>query len=117
MDGEAGTPIANGIMRASLSGLGSACGICTAIYPVDSLGSDFRRLGPESSRMFVVDKGLMPKGYGWVEIGVWAVPDKNQVSFYDNVREFRRIICTRWLRSSPRFGSMLCLLLVNEHRA
>lgn len=81
MDGEAGTPIGDGIIRAPLDDLGRASGICIALCPINSLSSDFQEFGRNAKECFVVDKELMPKGAGWVEIGVWAVPDRNQVSF------------------------------------
>ena len=44
VEGEAGTPIGRGIIRAPIGGLGRASGICTAIYSIDSLSHDFRSL-------------------------------------------------------------------------
>lgn len=85
MDGEAGTPIGNGIIRAPLGDLGRASGICTAIYPIDSLSGDFRRFHRNPQELFVIDKGLFPQGTSWIEIGVWAVPKRNEVSFEFNV--------------------------------
>jgi len=41
--GEAGTPIGKGIIRAPLRNLGRASGICTAVYPIDSLSNDFQK--------------------------------------------------------------------------
>ena len=80
--GEAGTPIGEGIIRWPLSALGRASGICTALYPIDSLSSDFQEFGRNVQKnVLVVDRDLMPKDASWVKIGVWAVPDRNKVSF------------------------------------
>ena len=43
--GEAGKPVDGGIMGAFLKNLGRAAGICTAHYPIDSLGNDFQKFG------------------------------------------------------------------------
>jgi hypothetical protein len=32
----------------------------------------------------VIDKKLLPKDAGGVEVGVWAVPDRNKISFEFN---------------------------------
>ncbi len=84
-DGEAGTPIGNGILRASLRDLGRASGICTAVYPIDSLSSDFQKFNRSATECFAIDKNLFPKETSFVEIGVWAVPNRNKVSFEFNV--------------------------------
>jgi len=83
-NGEAGIPIDEGIMCASLRGLGRASGICTAIYPIDSLSNDFRKFNRRAGECFVIDTDLFPKNTSLVEIGVWAVPDRNKVSFEFN---------------------------------
>ena len=72
--GEAGIPIDEGIMCASLRGLGLASGICTAIYPIDSLSHDFQEFNRSAGECFVIDKGLFSKDTSLIEIGVWAVP-------------------------------------------
>jgi len=82
--GEAGTPIKNGIRSASLCGLGHASGICTAILSIDSLSKDFRRFDRSAGECFVIDRELFPKDAGGVEVGVWAVPDRNKVSIEFN---------------------------------
>jgi len=82
--GEAGTPIGKGIIRAPLGDLGRASGICTAIYPIDSLSQDFRKFGRSAGKCFVIDTDLFSKDTSFVEIGVWAVPDRNKVSFEFN---------------------------------
>ena len=82
--GEAGTPIENGIRSTSLCGLGRASGICTAIFSIDSLSHDFRKFNRSVGKCFVIDTDLFPKDTRSVEIGVWAVPDRNKVSFEFN---------------------------------
>jgi hypothetical protein len=82
--GEAGTPIGNGIIRAPLGNLGRASGICTAIYPIDSLSDDFRKFERSVEECFVIDKELFSKDTSLIVIGVWAVPERNKVSFAFN---------------------------------
>ena len=83
--GEAGTPIRNGIIQAPLSDdLGVATGICSVLYPIDSLSSDFREFARVPSELFVIDKDLFPKETTAVLIGIWAVPHRNQASFNFN---------------------------------
>jgi hypothetical protein len=85
--GEAGTPIKNGIRSTSLQGLGRACGICTAIFSIDSLSRDFQKFNRTAGQCFMIDTGdmdLFPKDTHSVEVGVWAVPDRNKVSFEFN---------------------------------
>lgn len=85
MGGEAGIPIENRIIRAPIADLGRASGICTACYPIDSLSIDFQEFNRSPRECFVVDKGFMSNDVSWVEIGVWAVPYRNKVSFeYNN---------------------------------
>jgi hypothetical protein len=82
--GEAGPPIKNGIRTASLRALGRAAGICTAHYAIDSLGDDFQEFNRRARECFVIDRNLFSKDVRGVEVGVWAVPAKNNVSFEFN---------------------------------
>ena len=82
--GEAGTPIGKGIIRAPLGNLGCASGICTAIFSIDSLSHDFRKFDRSAGECFVIDTELFSKDIRGVEVGVWAVPDRNKVSFEFN---------------------------------
>ena len=82
--GEAGIPIDEGIMCASLRDLGRASGICTALYPIDSLSNDFRKFNRSGGECFVIDTDLFSKDTSIVEIGVWAVPARNRISFEFN---------------------------------
>ncbi len=84
IEGEAGTPVGGGIIRAPLGDLGRASCICTAVYPIDSLSDDFPKFTRSARESFVVDADLFPKDTGFVEIGVWAVPARNKVSFEFN---------------------------------
>ncbi len=84
VEGEAGTPLGNGTIRAPLGNLGRASCICTAIYPIDSLSGDFRVFNRNPRECFVIDKGLFSEGASSVEIGVWVVPERNKVSFEFN---------------------------------
>jgi len=82
--GEAGTPVGKGIIRSPISDPGRASGICTAIFSIVSLNQDFRKFNRSRGKCFVIDTGIFPKGTGGIEVGVWAVPTRNQVSFEFN---------------------------------
>jgi hypothetical protein len=82
--GEAGTPSGKGIIRAPLTDLGRASGICSAVFPIDSLSQDFHTFTRSEVECFVIDARLFPNGTGAVEVGVWAVPTKNRASFEFN---------------------------------
>jgi hypothetical protein len=82
--GEAGKCIDNNIICASLRDIGRAAGICTAHYPIDSLGSDFQEFNRKPKECFVIDKKLYFRDVRGIEIGVWAVPERNKSSFEFN---------------------------------
>ena len=82
--GEAGMLVGKGIIRVPLGELGCASGICTAIFMVDSLSQDFRKFNRSVGECFVIDAQLFPKGTSEIEVGVWAVPARNNVSFEFN---------------------------------
>jgi len=84
VEGEAETPMGKVIIRALLGDPGRASGICTAIYSIDSLSRDFRRFNPSAKECFVIDTDLLSKDTKLIEIGVWAVPARNKVSFEFN---------------------------------
>ncbi len=83
-DGEAGTPSGKGIIREHLVDLGRASCIYTTVYPIDSLSNDFQKFDRSAGECFVIDKDLFSKDTSLVEIGVWAVPARNKVSFEFN---------------------------------
>ena len=58
MAGEAGIMMGRDIVRSPLSAEGPATGICTAIYPIDSLEDDFPMFDRNRKNMFVIDVGL-----------------------------------------------------------
>jgi hypothetical protein len=82
--GEAGTPIINGIKGTSLLGLGHASRIYSTVYLIDSLEQDFRKFNKITGECFVIDRGLFSKDAEAVEVGVWAVPERNKISFEFN---------------------------------
>ena len=82
--GEAGTLIENGIQSKSLRDLGRAIGICVATISIDSLSHDFRKFERSARECFVVDKDSFPKGTSIIQVGVWAVPERNKPSFEFN---------------------------------
>lgn len=83
-NGEAGRLINEGIACASLDGLGRASGICTAHYPIDSLSQDFQKFNRKPKECFVIDKNSFSNDVKGVEVGIWAVPARNKVSFEFN---------------------------------
>jgi hypothetical protein len=83
-DGEAGKPSARGIVRESLENLGRASCIFDAFYPINSLNNDFQKFSRGSKECFVIEKDLFPNEISFIQIGVWAVPARNEVSFEFN---------------------------------
>ena len=81
MMGPAGDVIPNGVLETPLADLGTASMICAAIFPISSLSEDFRRFNRKSTNCFVIDKEQLPKNTTGLEIGVWAVPERNKISF------------------------------------
>jgi hypothetical protein len=84
VEGEAGSPFGGGIIRAPLRDLGRATGICTAVYSIDALSTDFQTFHRSVRECFVIDQGLFAKESSFVEVGVWAVPARNEISFEFN---------------------------------
>jgi hypothetical protein len=82
--GEAGTPSGKGIIREHLVDLGRASCIYTTVYSINSLSNDFQKFNRGAEKCFVIDKALFSKDAEFIEIGVWAVPDRNKVSFEFN---------------------------------
>ncbi len=82
--GEAGKCIDDGIICASLKDIGRAVGVCTVHYPIDSLGNDFQKFNQTLKECFVIDKDLYFGNVKGIEIGVWAVPERNKDSFEFN---------------------------------
>lgn len=82
--GEAGTPTKNGIKSTSLRDLGRAAGICIATFSIDFLIHEFRKFKRSVEECFVIDKASLPKNTSIIEVGVWAVPERNKPSFEFN---------------------------------
>ncbi len=89
MSGEAGTVICKDIVRGPLSNEGRASGICTAIYPIESLADDFPTFERNRKHMFVIDVGSLPVNTTSLIVGVWGVPDRNKDMFRYNNPEVR----------------------------
>ena len=82
--GGAGEYTAKGFTCMSLRELGSAVNISNAIFSINSLSDDFRKFNRSLEKCFVIDKGLFPENNEGVMVGVWAVPERNKVSFEFN---------------------------------
>ncbi len=91
MPGQAGTPIYTGGRKGSspigyqcnsIRDLGRADGIFTAIFGIESLSQGYQKFNRNTKEYFVIDKDLLPQNTHAVQIGVWAVPTRNPVSFH-----------------------------------
>ena len=84
-NGEAGTPSGKGIEREQLADLGRASCMYATVYSIDSLSKNFQKFNRSSvEECFVINKDLFSKDIKSIEIGVWAVPARNKVSFEFN---------------------------------
>jgi hypothetical protein len=102
MAGEAGKPFNGGIICASLKGLGHAVGICTALFPIDSLGNNFQDFNRTLRECFVIDKSVFSKSITMIEVGIWAVPDKNKISFKYNNRNISEGLLYKMASCEPQ---------------
>jgi hypothetical protein len=84
MDGEAGTPYGKGIIRASLSNLDRAIGICVAIFSISELSNDYAEFTRSSDYCFTIDDEIIPKDTQAIQVGIWAVPKRNPIGFTFN---------------------------------
>ena len=84
MEGEAGTPSGDGIIRSPLSYAGRALCVCTYMIPISDLANGFRELKPKYKKRCVFDKSWWPEDTTWIRGGVWAVPENNEPSFYQS---------------------------------
>jgi len=87
MMGPAGEIVPNGVLETNLADLGTASRILTAIFPIASLSEDFQRFNRRTTNCFVIDKEHLPKDTTGLEIGVWAVPERNKISFESHHRD------------------------------
>lgn len=102
MHGEAGMLIDKGIIRAPLCDIGVGSGICTAAFPIDSLTVDFEKFDRTPAECFVIDRDLIPGATSWVEIGVWAVPERNKVSFDQNIPNIPDALLYKVVQCEPQ---------------
>jgi hypothetical protein len=100
--GEAGTPFRQGIIRAPLNDLGRAAGICTAVYQINSLQNDFYEFNRSTGECFVIDQQLFLKDTDSVEVGIWAVPARNKVSFEFNNPDIPEYLLYKIERCDPQ---------------
>jgi len=101
-DGEAGTPSNKGITRESLVDLGRASCIYTTVYRINSLSDDFRRFNRSAKVCFVIDRELFPKDASFIEIGVWAVPTRNKISFESNIPNIQENLLYKVAQCEPQ---------------
>ena len=80
-NGEAGTPSGKGIIREPLADLGRASCIYTTVYRIDSLSKDFQKFNRSVEECFIINKDFFSNDIKLIEIGVWAVPARNKISF------------------------------------
>ncbi len=81
--GEAGELIQDGVVSVALRGLGRAAGIIWATIVIDSPDADFRVFQRTLDHCFVIPCSKIAKSE-ILEIGIWAVPSRNEVSFHRN---------------------------------
>ena len=101
-DGEAGTLSGKGIIREHLVDLGRASCIYTTVYAINSLSKDFRKFNRSAGECFVIDKGLFSKDIDLIEIGVWAVPARNKVSFEFNISSIHANLLYKVAQCEPQ---------------
>ena len=87
MQGEAGTPSGRGYMTMSLKDAGAAIKVCGAIFTAENPSLDYEPFNRDTSKCFVIDHANDLSGASEFEVGVWAVPARNEPSFYHHVPE------------------------------
>ncbi|HEX78712.1 MAG TPA: hypothetical protein G4O19_00975 [Dehalococcoidia bacterium] len=102
IDGEAGAPIDKGIIRENLVNLGHASCIYTTIYSIKSLSDDFRKFNRSARECFVIDRELFTPNTSLIEIGVWAVPERNEVSFEFNNPDIPKNLLYKLVKCEPQ---------------
>lgn len=81
MIGPAGEIVPRAVLEAPLADLGVASRVCSAIFPISKPAEDFRQLDRKTAGCFVIDTKALPEATTGLEIGVWAVPSRNKISF------------------------------------
>lgn len=106
MDGDVGTPFrrgdVEGIIRETLCDIGRASGIFTTAYSISSLSSDYHKFDRSPKECFVIDARLFAKDISLVEIGVWAVPERNKVSFDQNIPNIPDALLYKVVQCEPQ---------------
>jgi hypothetical protein len=113
MIGPAGEVVPNGILEAPLADPGSASRICTAVFPIRKPVEDFQRFGRKTVDCFIIDARMLPKDTTGLEIGVWAVRERNKISFEwdhrdipaDMVHKVTKCAPQIWVYARPAQGS------------
>lgn len=84
MMGEAGTIDGKSVLCNTLVNLGHASGICSVCYSITSLNQDYRKFNRNPKYCFTIDKTLLLNNSDTIIVNVWAVPKRNEYSFYWN---------------------------------
>ena len=84
IEGEAGTPYKDGIIRAPLRDLGRAIDICVTVYSISELSNDYEEFTRVPNKCFIIDDKIISKDTQAIQIGVSAVPTRNIISFAFN---------------------------------
>jgi hypothetical protein len=100
--GEAGLITDKGIVCATLRDLGRASAICTAHFPIDSLINDYQEFNRQGVEFFLIEKDLFPMDVRGIEVGVWAVPDRNKDSFEYNNPNIPKDFLYKVIRCEPQ---------------
>lgn len=85
--GEAGTLCNDNVIVSSIRDTGRALNICNVIYSIEELDRDYLKFNRSVSECFVIDRELFPVNTNIIMVGVWAVPERNKVSFEFNNRD------------------------------
>lgn len=82
--GSAGTPAGRGFQSNSLRDLGRSISLVRTILAIDDPKSDYRTSNRKTDTCFVVNFDDLPGEPTTLELGVWAVPTRNQSGFHQN---------------------------------
>jgi hypothetical protein len=64
--------------------LGLASSICSVYYSITSLEQAYRKFNRNLKNRFIIDKTLLSDNTEAIILNVWAVPERNKVSFEFN---------------------------------
>jgi hypothetical protein len=102
MDGEAGVRTPKGIIRGSLADLGRAEQGCWMMSGIESPVEDYRKFTKSTVGCFVIELAELVADAALLTLGVWAVPRRNETSFWFNNRDADPSLVFRDTASDPQ---------------